>query len=68
MHNSYRDLLKNKKLDDNLQVCECCENPSIEERDGNKVCLNCGMILARTYVGTGSRAYGAEEVQTRRRT
>ncbi|MHA2430167.1 MAG: transcription initiation factor IIB [Promethearchaeota archaeon] len=68
MHNSYRDLLKNKKLDDNLQVCECCENPSIEERDGNKVCLNCGMILERTYVGNERRAYTAEEVQTRRRT
>ncbi len=68
MHNSYRDLLKNNKLDDNLQVCECCENPSIEERDGNKVCLNCGMILERTYVGNERRAYTAEEVQTRRRT
>ncbi|MGB5909676.1 MAG: hypothetical protein WBH31_00645 [Promethearchaeia archaeon] len=68
MQNNYRDLLKNKKLDDNLQVCECCENPSIEERDGNKVCLNCGMILERTYVGNERRAYTAEEVQTRRRT
>ncbi|MFX1493895.1 MAG: transcription initiation factor IIB family protein [Promethearchaeota archaeon] len=68
MHNSYRDLLKSNKLDDNLQICECCENPCIEERDGNKVCLNCGMILERTYVGNERRAYTAEEVQTRRRT
>jgi len=68
MHNSYRDLLKNNKLDDNLQIRECCENPCIEERDGNKVCLNCGMILERTYVGNERRAYTAEEVQTRRRT
>ena len=68
MHNSYRDLLKNNKVDDNLQICECCKDPCIEERDGNKVCLNCGMILERTYVGNERRAYTAEEVQTRRRT
>jgi len=68
MNNSYRDLLKNKNLDDNLQICDCCEDPNIEERDGNKVCLNCGTIIERTYVGNERRAYTAEEVQTRRRT
>ncbi|MFW9774009.1 MAG: transcription initiation factor IIB family protein [Promethearchaeota archaeon] len=68
MNNIYRDLLKNKNLDDDLQIRDCCEDPNIEERDGNKVCLNCGIIIERTYVGNERRAYTAEEVQTRRRT
>jgi len=40
----------------------------IEERDGNRVCLNCGMIAERTYVGNERRAYTVEEIQNRRRT
>jgi transcription initiation factor TFIIB len=70
MNNTYRELIKNKNVDqENLpQAKECCENPSVEERDGNKVCLNCGMISERTYVGNERRAYTVEEIQTRRRT
>jgi len=70
--NYYRDLIKSKNIDqDNLpstQNVECCTKPSIEERDGNKVCLNCGMIKERTYVGNERRAYTVEEIQNRRRT
>jgi transcription initiation factor TFIIB len=69
MNNNYRDLIRSKNIDqDNLTVNHCCENPCIEERDGNKVCLNCGLILARTYVGNERRAYTVEEIQSRRRT
>jgi len=69
MTNNYRELIKNKKVEqDNLLIGECCENPSIEERDGNKVCLNCGLIAERTYVGNERRAYTIEEIQNRRRT
>ncbi|MFX0059882.1 MAG: transcription initiation factor IIB family protein [Candidatus Hodarchaeota archaeon] len=69
MNNNYRDLLlRNKNVEDSLPQNECCENPSVEERDGNKVCLNCGMIFERTYVGNERRAYTVEEIQSRRRT
>jgi transcription initiation factor TFIIB len=69
MNNNYRDLIRSKNIDqDNLLFNECCENPCIEERDGNKVCLNCGLIVARTYVGNERRAYTIEEIQSRRRT
>ncbi|TFG17918.1 MAG: hypothetical protein EU531_01905 [Promethearchaeota archaeon] len=71
MNNNYRDLIRNKNIDsnqDNLFPLECCENPCVEERDGNKVCLNCGLIVARTYVGNERRAYTVEEIQNRRRT
>ena len=72
MNNNYRDRLISKDVDqDNLQSAkkvDCCPEPSIEERDGNKVCLNCGMIKERTYVGNERRAYTVEEIQNRRRT
>jgi transcription initiation factor TFIIB len=69
MTNNYRELIKSNKVEqDNLLIGECCERPSIEERDGNKVCLNCGMIVERTYVGNERRAYTIEEIQNRRRT
>jgi len=72
MNSNYRDLIKSKNNDqDNMQTAQrtvCCPNPSIEERDGNKVCLNCGMIAERTYVGNERRAYTVEEIQNRRRT
>jgi transcription initiation factor TFIIB len=69
MTNNYRELIKIKNVEqDNLPAGECCENPCIEERDGNKVCLNCGIIMERTYVGNERRAYTIEEIQSRRRT
>ncbi|MFX1588881.1 MAG: transcription initiation factor IIB family protein [Promethearchaeota archaeon] len=69
MNNNYRDLLlRNKNVEENLPQSECCEDPCIEERDGNKVCLNCGVIFERTYVGNERRAYTVEEIQSRRRT
>jgi transcription initiation factor TFIIB len=72
MNSKYRDRLFSKDDDqDNLPSAkniDCCTEPSIEERDGNKVCLNCGMIKERTYVGNERRAYTVEEIQNRRRT
>lgn len=72
MNSNYRDLIKSKNnKQDNLSSTssiECCDNPFIEERDGNRVCLNCGMIAERTYVGNERRAYTVEEIQNRRRT
>ena len=69
MTNNYRELIKIKNVEqDNLPSGECCESPCIEERDGNKVCLNCGIIIERTYVGNERRAYTIEEIQSRRRT
>ena len=70
MNENYRMLLKNKNVEDEnvSQNSNCCDNPKVESRDGNKVCLNCGMIFERTFVGNERRAYTVEEIQSRRRT
>jgi transcription initiation factor TFIIB len=69
MNNNYRALLRSNKSDDqNLPKGECCKTPAIETRDGNKVCVSCGMIFERTFVGNERRAYTVEEIQNRRRT
>jgi transcription initiation factor TFIIB len=69
MNEQFRTFLKNNKIDEDiLPHKKCCNNPFIESRDGNKVCLNCGIIFERTYVGNERRAYTIEEIQNRRRT
>jgi len=69
MNENYRDRIKEKpenEYNDNIETC--CENPNIEVRDGDKVCLNCGLTFGRNLVGSERRAYTVEEVQKRRRT
>jgi len=69
MNEQYRDRIFNNKIDeDQLPQSRCCDIPIIESRDGNKVCLNCGVIFERTFVGNERRAYTIEEIQNRRRT
>ncbi len=69
MNEQYRDRFFNNKIDENkLPQSKCCDNPFVESRDGNKVCLNCGVIFERTFVGNERRAYTIEEIQSRRRT
>ena len=67
---SYKDRLRSTKIssDEKGVVEECCENPCIESKDGDVVCLNCGMIQSRNLVGNERRAYTIEEVNKRRRT
>ncbi|MFX1499563.1 MAG: transcription initiation factor IIB family protein [Promethearchaeota archaeon] len=69
MNEQYRErFISNKINEEKLPQTICCDNPFIESRDGNKVCLNCGIIFERTFVGNERRAYTIEEIQNRRRT
>jgi len=64
-----RDRLRKKNEDEIVQDQEmCCDSPNIEVRDGDKVCLNCGLTFGRNLVGSERRAYTVEEVNKRRRT
>lgn len=47
---------------------DCCNNPSVQIRDGNRVCLNCGMISQKEFVVNERRAYTIQEIQNRKRT
>ncbi len=68
MNNNYRYLLKNNNSVQETVHLDCCGKPFIESRDGNEICINCGLIFERTFVGNERRAYTIEEIQTRRRT
>ena len=67
---SYRDRLRSTKdsPEEENSTGQCCEDPSVESKDGDVVCLNCGMIQSRNLVGNERRAYTVEEVNKRRRT
>ena len=69
MNEQYRNRYIEDKIEENIPAhTHCCNNPFVEARDGNKVCLNCGLIFERTFVGNERRAYTVEEIQNRRRT
>jgi len=61
-----------KHLDDHdspiNEIEQCCDRPSVHIRDGNRLCLNCGMIIQKEFVGNERRAYTIEEIQNRKRT
>jgi transcription initiation factor TFIIB len=60
--------MKNQDRPQENSASQCCNNPFVESRDGNEICINCGLIIERTFVGNERRAYTVEEIQSRRRT
>ena len=46
----------------------CCENPCIDIRGGNNVCLNCGLVFEVHLVENERRAYSNEEIENRKQT
>ncbi|MHA2049243.1 MAG: transcription initiation factor IIB [Promethearchaeota archaeon] len=68
MNSNYRNIMKNQDPPQENSASHCCGNPFIESRDGNEICINCGLIIERTFVGNERRAYTVEEIQSRRRT
>ena len=66
MNNNYKDRLRTNANPE--EADSCCESPMVESKDGDNVCLNCGMIIGRNLVGNERRAYTVEEVNKRRRT
>jgi transcription initiation factor TFIIB len=66
--NDYKNRLNIKKKKTKDEIKQCCDNPKIEKKDGDHVCLNCGCVVGRNLVGNERRAYTMEEVNKRRRT
>ncbi|MFX1392808.1 MAG: transcription initiation factor IIB family protein [Promethearchaeota archaeon] len=74
MNYQQREYLRNNRNKENIDDHDlikaeiCCNKPSIQIRDGNRLCLNCGMIYQKEFVGNERRAYTIEEIQNRKRT
>ncbi|MFX1345979.1 MAG: transcription initiation factor IIB family protein [Promethearchaeota archaeon] len=61
---NYKEYLEKDKPLEEL----CCKEPDIDYKNGNKVCLNCGLILDIHLVENERRAYNKEEVDNRKQT
>jgi transcription initiation factor TFIIB len=70
MNENYKKRLRNVK--ENLQNKDnseqCCDNPCITSKDGELVCINCGMVFGSDIIETEARAYTKEEIDQRKRT
>lgn len=47
---------------------QCCENQCVDLRNGNIVCLNCGMVFGIQLIQKERRAFTPEELSKRKRT
>ena len=74
MIQNYKERLKSNKAeglisdDEDAAPKNCCKDPRYERRDGDMVCINCGMVVGKNLVGNERRAYTTEEIQKKRRT
>ncbi|MFX1389947.1 MAG: transcription initiation factor IIB family protein [Promethearchaeota archaeon] len=59
---------KQYEINNNLIEKSCCKDPNINFKDGNMVCLNCGLISDIHLVEIERRAYGKEEIDKRKQT
>jgi transcription initiation factor TFIIB len=55
----------NENLNENEK---CCNDPSIESREGSLVCINCGLVKGRDIVENERRAFNFEEIEKRKQT
>ncbi len=71
MNQDYKNRLHSKRnngVDESPPSIQCCDDPCFETRDGNTVCINCGMVVGKDLVGNERRAYTIQEIEKRRRT
>ena len=47
---------------------KCCSTQQIEDHDGNHVCVQCGTVIGRQYIGEERRAYNSEDIKNTKRT
>jgi len=47
---------------------QCCENQCVDLRNGNVVCLNCGMVFGIQLIQKERRAFTPKELRIRKRT
>ncbi|MBD3341227.1 MAG: hypothetical protein GF353_19125 [Candidatus Lokiarchaeota archaeon] len=68
MDKNCKDRLSRYRNDHQKNAEKCCSNPCIESKDGNQVCINCGLVIGRDIVSQERRAFTAQEIENRKRT
>ncbi|MFW9880897.1 MAG: transcription initiation factor IIB family protein [Candidatus Thorarchaeota archaeon] len=59
---------KEKSLSKSKKKEQCCENKCVEVRNGQIVCINCGMVFGTQLTQKERRAFTPEELRKRKRT
>ncbi len=59
---------KEKSLSKLKKKEQCCENQCVDLRNGQIVCINCGIVFGTQLTQKERRAFTAEEIKKRRRT
>ncbi len=67
MLNNSRYKISNDE-DINMEDSNCCDNISISDKNGQNVCLNCGVVYNNTFTNVEKRAYSKEEMNNRKTT
>ena len=62
----FRERLKNHNADGSFEIEECCDNPSIEEKNGKYTCTSCGTEIDEVIRATTVQAFTREEVEKRK--
>lgn len=67
MFNDYKKRIRIEK-DNQVDTSsnKCCDNPRFESRDGDLVCVNCGLVEGKVIVENERRAYSSEEIEKRK--
>ncbi len=68
MDKKFRMGFKNRNTGQENHQKECCNNPRIVSRNGDNLCLNCGLIHGRALVSNERRAFTVQEMNNRKRT
>ena len=57
-----------RKIGNNQESESCCQSPGIVAKEGNLVCINCGIVVGKNLVSTEERAFSTDEINKRKRT
>jgi len=63
-----RNINLGRKIGNKQESGTCCQSPSIVAKEGNLVCIKCGIVVGKNLVNTEERAFSTDDINKRKRT